>query len=46
MIVSLLHDRYVHVPIRQTIARRNVVDPEGPVWRDVIAATGQPAVMR
>jgi len=46
MIVSLLHDRFVHVPIRQTIARRNLVDPDGPLWRDVLTATGQPAVMR
>jgi 6-phosphofructokinase 1 len=46
MIVSLLHDRFVHVPIRQTVARRNVVEPDGPLWRDVLAATGQPAVMK
>jgi len=46
MIVSLLHDRFVHVPIQQTIARRNVVEPDGPLWRDVLAVTGQPAVMK
>jgi 6-phosphofructokinase 1 len=46
MIISLLHDRFVHVPISQTIARRNVIDPDGPLWRDVLEATGQPAVLR
>jgi 6-phosphofructokinase 1 len=46
MIVSLLHDRFVHVPISQTIARRNVIDPDGPLWRDVLEATGQPAVLK
>lgn len=46
MIVSLLHDRFVHVPIRQTVAKRNVISPEGPLWRDVLAATGQPAAMK
>jgi len=46
MIVSLLNGRFVHVPIRQAVARRNVISPEGSLWRDVLAATGQPAVMK
>jgi 6-phosphofructokinase 1 len=46
MIVSMIHDRFVHVPIEQAISRRNTIDPEGPLWRDVLMATGQPAVMK
>lgn len=46
MIVSLLNDRFVHVPIYQAVSRRNLIDPEGPLWRDVLMATGQPPVMR
>lgn len=46
MIVSLLHDTYVHVPMELVIRQRNKIDPESSLWRDVIAATGQPALMK
>ncbi|MGA2507651.1 MAG: ATP-dependent 6-phosphofructokinase [Chitinispirillaceae bacterium] len=46
MIVSLLNDRFVHVPMRLTVSRRNRIDPESPLWRDVVEATGQPALMK
>jgi len=46
MILSMLNDRFVHVPICQATSRRNLIDPEGPLWRDVLMATGQPAVMK
>jgi len=45
ILISLLHDQYVHVPILLAIGRRNVVDPESDLWRDVIIQTGQPALM-
>jgi 6-phosphofructokinase 1 len=46
MIVSLIHDRYVHVPISLAVSRRNRIDPESSLWRNVIEATGQPALMK
>ncbi len=45
LIISLMHDRFVHVPIKMAVAERNAIDPEGTLWRDVIEATGQPSIM-
>jgi 6-phosphofructokinase 1 len=44
-IVSLVNNRLVHIPIAVTTSRRNRVDPESPLWRDVVMSTGQPLVM-
>jgi 6-phosphofructokinase 1 len=46
LVVSLIHDRYVHVPIELVVSRRNRIDPESSFWRNVIEATGQPALMK
>jgi 6-phosphofructokinase 1 len=46
MIISLIHDHYVHVPIKLAVSRRNRIDPESSLWRDVIEATGQPMLMK
>ena len=45
ILISLVHDHYVHIPIKQAVSRRNFVDPEGSLWRDVLDATRQPAQM-
>ncbi len=45
MVVGLVHDKYVHIPINMVTAHRNVVDPEGALWRDALDATGQPILM-
>ena len=45
LIISLMHDRFVHVPIKMAVSERNSIDPEGTLWRDVVEATGQPGVM-
>ncbi len=45
VLIGLVNDRYVHIPIRLAVSRRNVIDPDGPLWRDVIDATGQPVLM-
>ena len=45
LIVSMIHDRYVHIPIRLSVGQRNLVDPEGDLWRDVLVQTGQPLLM-
>jgi 6-phosphofructokinase 1 len=44
-LVGLVNNRFVHVPMRLSVARRNHVDPESPLWRDVVEATGQPPLM-
>jgi len=46
MIVSLWSNKFVHVPIKMATARRNYVNPEGSLWRDVIEATRQPLEMK
>lgn len=45
MVVGLVHDKFVHIPISMATAHRNVVDPEGALWRDTLDATGQPILM-
>lgn len=44
-LVGLVNNRYVHVPMSLAVGKRNAVDPEGPLWRDVVEATGQPPLM-
>ncbi len=45
MLVGLWHAAFTHVPIREAIAGRKVVDPEGDLWRSVLECTGQPPVL-
>ncbi|MBQ9238846.1 MAG: ATP-dependent 6-phosphofructokinase [Treponema sp.] len=45
MVVGLVHEKFVHIPIKMVTAHRNVVDPEGAMWRDALDATGQPILM-
>ncbi len=45
MLIGSIHNHYVHVPIRTAVARRKKVDPDGPLWRSVLEATGQPEWM-
>src|SRR5690606_14269644 len=40
-----VNNRRVHVLIGASSARRNRVDPEGPLWRDVVNDTGQPLML-
>ncbi|MGC4090031.1 MAG: ATP-dependent 6-phosphofructokinase [Polyangiaceae bacterium] len=44
-LVGRVNNRLVHVPIGAASERRNRVDPEGALWRDVVNDTGQPLVM-
>jgi 6-phosphofructokinase 1 len=41
MVVAQWHNRFVHVPMRAAISRRNQVDPDGDLWLSVLEATGQ-----
>jgi len=46
MLISLINNSFVHVPMKLAVSRRNCIDPESPLWRDVVQATGQPALMK
>ncbi|MEI7909294.1 MAG: ATP-dependent 6-phosphofructokinase [Verrucomicrobiota bacterium] len=41
LVVGMLHDRFIHVPIELLTKQKKCVDPAGPAWRAVLAATGQ-----
>ncbi len=45
VLIGLQHNQYVHIPIRLAVSRRNRIEPDGALWRDVIDATGQPVLM-
>lgn len=44
-LVGRVNNRLVHVPIGAASDRRNRVDPQGALWRDVVNDTGQPLSM-
>ena len=46
LLVSLLHDHYVHIPIKMAVSKRNRIDPDKSLWRDVVESTGQPPLMK
>lgn len=45
MVVGLVHDKFVYIPTKMATMSRNMVDPEGSLWRDALDATGQPIFM-
>ena len=46
VLVSLINNTFVHIPMDLAVSKRNRIDPESSLWRDVIQATGQPALLR
>jgi 6-phosphofructokinase 1 len=46
VLISLVNNTFVHLPIRLAVSKRNCVDPESSLWRDVIETTGQPVLMK
>lgn len=46
VLMSLIHNTYVHVPVDLAVSKKHYVDPEGSLWRDVIETTDQPVLMR
>lgn len=46
MLVSLVNNTFVHIPMELAVQKRNRIDPESSLWRDVVQATGQPTLMR
>lgn len=45
-IIGMWNDSLVHVPIPMATSDRKKVNPEGPLWRDVLESTRQPIYMR
>jgi 6-phosphofructokinase 1 len=45
MLISEWNNAFVHVPIEMAVSKKNSVDPEGSLWRDVIESTRQPSRM-
>ncbi len=45
MLISELHNTFVHIPIDVAVSTRNVVNPESSLWLDVIQATNMPVRM-
>jgi 6-phosphofructokinase 1 len=46
VVIGLWHGVYTHLPIPMTVRGRKKIHPESYLWRSVVAATGQPIVMR
>lgn len=46
LLISLIHNYFVHVPIAMAVRTKNTVNPDGSLWRNVIEATGQPMLMK
>jgi len=46
VLISECNNRFVHIPIAAAVSRRNHVDLEGALWRDVLENTRQPISMR
>lgn len=45
-LISMLNDKYVHIPIPVAVSSRNHIDIEGSLWRDVLENTRQPYSMK
>ncbi len=45
-LVGLVHNRFVHIPIKLSVAKRNKINPDSDLWRSVVEATGQPLLMK
>ncbi len=45
-LISLVNNKFVHIPIKVAVSERNHVSTEGSLWRDVLENTRQPASMK
>jgi 6-phosphofructokinase 1 len=45
-LISLVNNHFVHLPVEMAVLRRNHVDPESALWRDVLEVTRQPVRMK
>ncbi len=44
-LISMVNEKFVLVPMRLAVSKRNFVDPEGSLWRDVLQTTRMPLTM-
>jgi len=44
MLISILHSKFVYLPINLVVEERKVINPDDSLWRDVILSTAQPAI--
>ncbi|MBB6481340.1 ATP-dependent 6-phosphofructokinase [Spirochaeta isovalerica] len=42
MLISQWNNAFVHIPISMAVSKRNLIDPDGSLWRDVLESTQQP----
>jgi 6-phosphofructokinase 1 len=45
-LIGLVHNYYVHIPIKMAVSQRNAINPDGTTWRAVMESTGQPPLMK
>lgn len=45
-LVSLVNNKFVHIPIKVAVVERNKINTEESLWRDVLENTRQPVSMR
>ncbi len=45
LLISLVNNNIVHVPIRMAVSKKNCIEPDNELWRDVVTTTGQPRLM-
>lgn len=46
LVIGLWNGLFTHVPIPLAVSAKKHVDPAGPLWKSVLAATGQPIAWR
>jgi len=46
VLASMMHDRFINLPIRLAISSKSRVSTESALWRDVLENTGQPISMK
>jgi 6-phosphofructokinase 1 len=46
ILISLINNNFVHLPTHIAVSKRNYVDPESSLWRDVVEGTRQPVLMK
>ena len=46
VLIGQINNTFVHVPMKVAVAFRKKIDPESPMWRDVLEATTQPLLMK
>ncbi|MBN2861127.1 MAG: ATP-dependent 6-phosphofructokinase [Sphaerochaetaceae bacterium] len=45
-LISMINNKFVHIPIKVAVSERNHVNTEGALWRDVLENTRQPVSMK